>query len=94
MPIVDIPEETKELMDTYKELIKGDYITFKLFLDSAIRSRLRGMGVDAGEDLIVPHLKRLEKSKQRHLDRQSIAQTKLRHARRVGIARQRLDNIK
>jgi hypothetical protein len=94
MPLVDIHDDTKGLMDSYRDLIKGDYITYKLFLDSAVRQRLRSMGAEVGEDLIIPHLKRLEQSKQRHLERQSVAQTRLRHQRRINIARKRLDSIK
>lgn len=91
MALVDIPDESKEVMNRCMDLIKSEYVTQRLFIDSAIRSRLRSMGIDVGEDMIVAHLRRLEKSKQQHLDKQSISQTRLRHSRRVGIARQRLD---
>jgi len=88
--LVSIPDETKELIDRVMAEIKGEYITQSLFLDSAIRARLRGMGIQAGEDLIIAHLQRLEESKQRHLEAQSIAQTRLRHKRRVATAEKKL----
>lgn len=94
MALVNIPDETKELLDLYRETIKGDYITLNLFLDSAVRQRLRGLGISVEDDLIIDHLKRLEESRQRHLDRMSVAQTRLRHQRRVAMAKQRLNSIK
>lgn len=91
MKYVALDDETKELMDRYMPTIKGEYVTQKLFLDSAIRSRLRHLGAEAGQDLIIAHLERLEASNNRQLDRQSIAQTKLRHKRRVEMATKRLN---
>lgn len=91
MAYVSIPDETKELMDMVMADIKGDYVTQKLFLDSAIRSKLRSMRIEAGDDLIIAHLERLQKSKARHLEKQSIAITKARHAKRVAVAKRRLN---
>ena len=93
MPLVYITQETKDVMDVHKALVKGHYITNALFLDSAVRSRIRGMGGNAGDEHIVAHLEKLATRKARHLDVLSVKRMMERHKRRIAMARRRLDEI-
>lgn len=93
MPLISISDELKEVLDANKDRIKEDYLTYKMFVDSAIRTKLRNMGLDGGEDEIVGHLKKLETSRQAHLDKAYIKRLRKRHAARIARAKQRLDRI-
>lgn len=93
MPLVPISDELKALLDQNREVIKNDYLTNKMFIDSAIRQKFRSMGIDAGQDEIIPHLEKLEQSKSRHLDKQYIKQIRDRHKLRVARAKRKLDDI-
>lgn len=79
----NINPELHHILISNEDLIKGEYITWRLFLDSAIRDKLRRMGIKAGVDDILPHLEKLERGRSAHLDRMSLLQTKLRHKRRI-----------
>lgn len=80
-------------MDANQDKIKSEFVTYKLFVDSAIRAKLRVLGIDAGQDEIIPHLEKLEASKSRRLDKQAISQAKLRHKRRMARAQSNLNKI-
>lgn len=93
MPLIAASDKLKQLMDANVHRIKSEYLTYKLFTDSAIRDKLRRMGIDAGVDEIIPHLEKLEASKSRHLDKQSVRHTKTRHKQRVARARNKLTQL-
>lgn len=93
MPLVPISDDLKNLLDRNKPVIKGDYITYRLFVDSAIRTRLRAMDIPAGQDEIVAHLEKLKASKSRHLQKQSISHTLSRHKKRLAKTKHSLKEI-
>lgn len=93
MPMVTISDELKSLMDHNRNLIKGEYITYKLFLDSAVRDKLRKMKIPAGEDEIISHLRQLRESKSRHLAKRSIDMAIQSHNLRIARARRNLDSM-
>jgi len=93
MPLIAISDDLKNLLDQNKHRIKDDFLTYKLFVDSAVRQKLRTMGIDAGQDEIIPHLEKLEAGKSRHLDKQQIKQLRTRHKLRVARAKRKLDDI-
>lgn len=86
-------QELKQVLVDNEDTIKGEYITWRLFFDSAIRDKLRHMQIQAGVDDILPHLEKLEKGRLNHLDRMSVAQTKLRHKRRINRIVKDLDEL-
>lgn len=86
-------DESKELMDAHVDLIKGQYLTFSMFVDSAIKSKLRHLGVKTPEDAIVGHLKKLLKSRQRHLSKRSIKAALRVHEQRMERAAQQLSDF-
>lgn len=91
--IADGSQELKDLIHENRGIIKNEYLTVRLFVDSAIRDKLRKMGVDAGQDEIVPHLERLQASKARHLDQQAVSQAKRRHRLRMARNKRKLEEI-
>lgn len=93
MPLVDLPDDTKLLMDEHKEFIKDEYITYKLFLDSAVRSRLRRMGKKVPEDKIISHLKRIAKNRNKLKDKMKILRLLKLHERRMKEIVNKLDNL-
>lgn len=93
MPLIAISDELKEKLDQNKDIIKNDYLTYKLFVDSAVRAKLRAMGIEAGQDEVIEHLEKLEASKSRHLDKQTIKKIKTRHKQRVARAKRKLNDI-
>lgn len=93
MPLVAISDELKEVLDSHNDVIKNDYLTLKLFIDSAVRAKLRAMKLEAGQDEIIEHLEKLEASKSRHLDKQVIKKIKTRHKQRVARAKRKLNEI-
>lgn len=90
---LSISQELTEILDDNKIRIKDEYLTFKMFVDSAIRAKLRNMGIDGGKDEIVEHLAKLQKSRQSHLDKAEVKKLKERHATRIERAKQRLNRI-
>lgn len=93
MPIVHISDSTKELLNIHMPHIKEDYITQKLFLDSAVKQKLRSMGIKTPPDDVIAHLKRLEKSKQTHRDRQRVHHAIKRHEKRMTYAKDKLKEL-
>lgn len=93
MALLAASDDLKALMDSNRGLIKDEYVTYKLFVDSAVRDKLRKLGVDAGQDEIIPHLEKLQASKSRHLDKQAVAHTKRRHKLRVARAKRELKQL-
>jgi hypothetical protein len=93
MALLAASDDLKALMDSNRGLIKDEYITYKLFVDSAVRDKLRKLGVNAGQDEIIPHLEKLQASKSRHLDKQAVAHTKRRHKLRVARAKRELKQL-
>lgn len=92
MSTLRLRPETKQLLDLYKDEIKGEYFTLALFLDSAVRSRLRGMGYPVEQDSVVKHIIKLQKSKARHIDQLAVSRTLKRHRDRIRIAVERLND--
>lgn len=88
-----INDECHSLLTTNKDLIKDEYLTYSLFVDSAIRAKLRRMGVDAGNDAIIAHLKKQEVGRLRHLDKAGVKVTIKRHEIRMATARKALDTL-
>ena len=94
MPLTAISDDLKDLLDHHEERIKGDYRTIKLFVDSAVRDKLRKeYRIDAGQDEIIAHLEKLETSKSRHLEKQQVKKLKARHKLRLARAKRKLDSI-
>lgn len=93
MPLVAISDDLKELLDENLLKIKGDYLTLKLFVDSAIRQKLRSMDIEAGQDEVIAHLQKLQASKSRHIDKRKVKEAIARHKRRTARAKKRLDNL-
>jgi hypothetical protein len=91
--LLSVSDDLGDLMDSNKGLIKNEYITYKLFVDSAIRDKFRKLGVEAGQDEIIPHLEKLQASKSRHLDKQAVAHTRRRHKLRVARAKRQLKEL-
>lgn len=93
MALVDIPEETRALLDEHHDLVKGKYITYKLFVDSAIRTKLRIMGAKVPEDKILPHLRKLKKNKRRLAARTKVARMLEGHEKRMRVLINKLDEL-
>ena len=93
MPFIAISDDLKEIIDIHSGQLKNEFLTYKLFADSAIRDKLRRMGIDAGQDEIIPHLEKLEQSKSRHLDKQAVAHAIRRHKQRVARNKRNMQNL-
>ena len=94
--LVSTSDELKALLKRpdVKQFIKENYITEKLFVDSAIRAKLRGIKVKGvGDDEIVAHLERLKESKARHLSQQAIIHKRNNHKKRMARTRKELDDL-
>jgi hypothetical protein len=93
MALLSASDELKVLLDANIDAIKADYLTLKLFVDSAVREKMRRMGMAAGEDEIIAHLKKLEASKSRHVNKQIVRHAVTRHKKRVARAKRSLNKI-
>lgn len=94
MGLVSTSDDLHNLLDTNKKLIKGEYVNIKLFVDSAVRDKLRRMKVaGVGDDEVIAHLERLKQSKARHIDQQKLAHTQRNHKRRVAHAKKGMDEL-
>ena len=75
-----------------KKFIKENYITEKLFVDSAVRAKLRSIRAKGvGDDEIIAHLERLKASKARHISQQALIHKRNNHKKRLARARKELD---
>lgn len=96
MPLVTVSDNLKDILKRpeVKKLIKEGYITEKMFVDSAIRAKLRSLKVPGvGGDEIIPHLERLRISKAKHINQQKLSRKRRNHLRRMEKARRALDEI-
>jgi hypothetical protein len=93
MSLIFISDELKVLLDDNIYLIKDKYLTQKLFIDSAVRSKLGRMGVEIGEEEIIPHIEKLAQTKAQHVDQRRLKEVKNQHKRRIAEAKRRLENI-
>lgn len=93
MALVAVSDDLKEVLDSNKDRIKDEYVTYRLFVDSAIREKLRKMGIKAGPDEIIKHMEKLHASKSRHLDKQAVRHTVTRHKLRVARAKRNMEQI-
>lgn len=83
MKTVAVYPEVEKLLDDNVASIKDEYVTVKLFVDSAIREKMRRMKIKGvGTDQIITHLDNLRKSKARHMNQQAILQQRNRHKKR------------
>lgn len=89
-----ISRQLHSVLKEHEEVLKGDFLTLRLFIDSAIRGALRKKyGIEPGEDEILPHLAKLEASKARHINRQALAHKRLAHRKRMARERAKLNEI-
>lgn len=91
MKYIPVRDETKALLDDNPETIRSYYITNALFLDACVRAGLRKLRVKCDRDLIIGHLEKLERSKQKRYERASITKTKKNHEMRVKRAEKKLN---
>lgn len=83
MKTVTVYDDVEKLLEQIEPTIKAEYITVKLFIDSAIREKMRRMRVKGvGDDRIITHLNNLQKSRARHLNQQAVLQQRNRHRKR------------
>lgn len=94
--LVSTSDELKALLKRpdVKKFIKDNYITEKLFVDSAIRSKLRSIKVKGvGDDEIVAHLQRLRESKAKHISQQALIHKQRNHKKRMARAKKEADEL-
>lgn len=83
MKTVAVYPDVERLLDENVSAIKDEYITVKLFVDSAIREKMRRMKMKGvGDDRIITHLDNLKASRARHLNQQAVLQQRNRHKKR------------
>lgn len=91
MPSAAVSDALKELLRQNRDRIKADYVTERLFVDSAIREKLRRMQVPGvGDDEIVAHLARIEKNKHTRKQKQAHRIRQVRLKRRMKRNRDKL----
>lgn len=92
MALFAASDDLKEIVDDNEALIKEQYFTYKLFVDSAVRDKLRKMGVKGvGEDEVVAHIQRLQENKSRRHGKQALLHKKRNIEKRISRRRKELD---
>lgn len=88
-----ISDELHGILKANEEGLKADFLTLRLFVDSAIKTALRKRGIQPGPDDIIAHLDKLRESKARHINQQALIHKRNNHKRRVQRQQEALDQM-
>lgn len=90
MPVVYVSEQLKALLIEHRSAIKADYHNEKLFVDTAIRSKLGRMGIDTGKSDLIRHREKLNSSKKAQAARRKVLRQRAAERKRARLAEEEL----